>query len=124
MKTTARNHQPVFPVQQLHDVMKQLALRATPGKYCFARSGRTVNVCGMTEAGEGKRSIRVLARLPVSIWRTDAQIEADAEFMSMASPEHVLQLVDTIEAHEQRIARLESLLAECRGLIQEARKCG
>lgn len=124
MITTNKRHlQPVLPEVHLHQVMKAAALKATPGKYCFARSGRAVNICALVMGANEKKCLNILAKLPVAMWRNDAQMEADAEFMSMASPEHVLQLVDTIEAREARIAKLEDVIAELKALMQEARKC-
>lgn len=121
--TIKSNHQPVLPPVHFHHVLKAAALKATPGKYCWARSGRAVNVCAMVSGRNGGRSLNILAKLPVAMWRSDEQMHADAEFMSLASPEHILQVVDVIEAQEARINRLESVIDELKALMQEARKC-
>lgn len=124
MNTTSKsNHQPALPPVYLHDVLKAVALKATPGKYCWARSGRAVNVCALVEGKNGKRALTIVAKLPLAMWRSDAQMDADAQFMALASPEHVLQLVDDIEAKDARITRLESVIDELKALMQEARKC-
>lgn len=118
-----RHQQPALPPVHLHQVMKAAALKATPGKYCFSRSGRAVNICALVKSERGNWQLVSMARLPVSMWRNDAQMEADAHFMSVASPDHVLKLVDTIEAREAHIARLEAVISELRTLVQEVKKC-
>ncbi|WP_436882813.1 ead/Ea22-like family protein [Enterobacter asburiae] len=103
--------------------LKTAAKNATQGNWCFARlGGGNFVVKVITDAAYKSMTFVSLCKLPRAKWRSELQTAHDAIFISSASPERVIALIESLEESKARIAEQEDFIREQDQLIADLKR--
>lgn len=100
--------------------LKTAARNATKGKWCFAKSGSGDSIVKVTVDSAYKSLTRVaLCKLPRAKWRGELQTAHDGIFISLANPERVTALIESLEEAQAHVAELEDFNRDASQLIAD-----